>query len=60
MVAKIGNNGKDFALIPIRRIIDGEELRDRPRKERRDNALSRNKRGYLSTLAKKGSLRVGK
>jgi hypothetical protein len=31
MVAKIGNNGKDFASIPIRRIIDREELRDRPR-----------------------------
>jgi hypothetical protein len=31
MVTKIGNNGKDFASIPIRRIIDREELRDRLR-----------------------------
>jgi hypothetical protein len=30
MVAKIGNNGKDFASNPIGRIIDREELRDRP------------------------------
>jgi hypothetical protein len=30
MVAKIGNNGKDFAPILIRRIISREELRNRP------------------------------